>query len=523
MRRKFLERIRLWWIRSIKPMERVSPVILIACPWRSRRRDEGCKKAHRALTLILFLTAGAFCTEVPDNVADSADQEAPISAAKDTNFIFEYIAHPILKTVMWPVEKVLVPGIEFAFYPAREPFNYIVDNNVIDQVLKMASFGPKNNMMFYPVLSLTTGTGSMTGFSYRNFDLFARGKERLVIQYSFYVNGDQKIRSDISAKNVFGSQVTAKLSTRFLRFKINIIPQPHFEGVDSMQVNYADSSNKYALTLSHPFFEKVSVNAYAHFLQNRLRSSPYSSSLVQPDNYFFNFPDSLLARKRGLDQDYDEISLAAGISRNSIDNPNIPTSGSMADFMWYYHLTKSNHDYHNFYFKYQKYFFLGIERYTITPEEQKKMGNINFNKIKKLLDYKTLKQELFKRKVVVTQLYMGSTFEVPGHTAPINSLQTISNSLPMRGYSGSPYRDWSLMALSMEYRFPVIRLVEGTIFNEYASVGENYQKIVENKKIVNSWGFGFRIARHNIFIMRTQIGFHGLSGMNFNITVNSAY
>ena len=88
---------------------------------------------------------------------------------------------------------------------------------------------------------------------------------------------------------------------------------------------------------------------------------------------------------------------------------------------------------------------------------------------------------------------------------------------PLRGY-GDAWAAYHLMGLSMEYRWPVDRFVDGVIFDEY---GLHAPEINEwsFSRYYNSWGFGVRARMPNMYLFRIQIGFHGLHGINFIMTI----
>ena len=70
----------------------------------------------------------------------------------------------------------------------------------------------------------------------------------------------------------------------------------------------------------------------------------------------------------------------------------------------------------------------------------------------------------------------------------------------------------------MEYRWPIDRLVDGVVFDEYVMYGRNWYGL-DGEKLLNSWGFGIRVRKPDLYLFRVQIGFHGLNGFSVICTV----
>jgi outer membrane protein assembly factor BamA len=98
----------------------------------------------------------------------------------------------------------------------------------------------------------------------------------------------------------------------------------------------------------------------------------------------------------------------------------------------------------------------------------------------------------------------------------------LGQSAPLRGYPSSHFIDRGYLLWSAEYRWPLIRRVDGTFFNEYAFLFQNPEK-VNFGRFYNSWGFGFRVRTSSLFLTRAQVAFHGFEGAKLILTVSAAY
>ena len=112
---------------------------------------------------------------------------------------------------------------------------------------------------------------------------------------------------------------------------------------------------------------------------------------------------------------------------------------------------------------------------------------------------------------------MVNLWEVEEGGAPHNAFITLNARSPLRGYSDK-WTTHNLMSLSMEYRWPVDRLVDGVLFDEYALIAPKIDKWSLDH-YYNSWGFGIRVRQPNLYLFRLQFGFHGLHGVNLIMTI----
>ena len=235
---------------------------------------------------------------------------------------------------------------------------------------------------------------------------------------------------------------------------------------------------------------------------------------------FYASPNCL--EERGFEQRYWHFTIGLGLTYNTLNNPNIPVEGVNASIFNNFHFTGNNHDYIDWGGRVQRYFPLGVEQYEITKKEWRKMGNPSLKKLKSLLKYRSLKEQLFKRKVLVTQARFHQMYEVSGNHAPFHAMPELDNQTPLRAYPDRAFQNYAIAAVSAEYRFPIMYMLEGTIFNEYGFTGTNVL-LVDLFNPKNSWGFGVRLARRNIFLLRAQLAFHGAKWGSVELTIDQAY
>ncbi len=436
--------------------------------------------------------------------------------------IYEYIAYPTLQLITWPVEKLLVPVVRVLTYPTQEPIRYVLKENVIDRTLNIVTYGDQQQIQVYPTLNLAPGTSSRTGLTLRDKALFGRNTEKLVSYVLYYVNGDYKARAYVTADQLLGSNLFAKVGASVTRMKNASVNEP---GTDYF-LFYSDSSEQYQFLATHPAFLNFQVRGGMTLRHNSFGAA--AGNLLTKDTIagdFFPYPgDSISANRayRGLDQTFWDRVWEVGLTRDTRNNENITLAGSWTDLTLQYHDAGLNHSFYDWVGQYTTYFKLGRERYEITAEEERRNGNISVQKILRQLEYEKIRNGIFSRKVLVVHFYAAQSYEISGNSMPVYGLQTLGNDTPLRGYAGSRFRDYTVAAVSTEYRFPIIRLMDGTLFDEYGVSGKSWDSVLD-QGLRNTWGFGIRVRRPDIFLFRAELGIHGLSGTVFNLSVDAPF
>ncbi len=489
------------------------------------------------MLLLSALSAIAIAAKAPDSapvldsaatrdsaaVTDSLDASTAAADSVPGKTFYEYVSYPILQMITLPIEVVLMPVVKLALYPSKPPLRYMLNENVIDRTLKLISFGEKDKIMLYPTMNLAPGTGSSTGLTLRNQSLFGRNTERGVAQGVLYVNGDWKFRSYMTAEDILGTGFNSRILMALTRVKNTSANQP---GTPVFWY-YADTTNTFSGSLSHVLFEKVAMKGTFVFRDNHFGLPPVQQFALRSD-FFKNDSGVFDTRMRGLADStgankWQDRIIAVGIGRDTRNNQNIVLAGSDFGATYHYHFTTDHHDFHGWEAELTNYFKLGKERYEISGEEERKSGPLSVKKVLQKMEIENLKKELFNRKVFVTHLYSSQVYELAGNHMPVYGLQTLGNDTPMRGYSGSRFRDYTVLSAGAEYRFPIMRLVDGVMFDEYGFYGRSWDKIDYLDNLKNSWGFGIRVRRPDIYLFRLQLGFHGLHGIQLNMSVDEPY
>ncbi|MCD6023859.1 MAG: hypothetical protein K0Q91_775 [Fibrobacteria bacterium] len=431
--------------------------------------------------------------------------------------IYEYIAYPTLQLVTWPVQNILAPGVELLTYPSQEPIRYFLEENVIDRSLELFSAGKNDHIRLYPTISLASGTSSRVGAVLRDQAVFGRDRERLVSYLNYFVNGDYRFRAYLTAKELGGTNFAGKVAFSLNRVKNTPVYEPDV----NRQYFYRNSSESYEAQLDHPLWLGFSARGGYALTSIRNGESPANTGVLTSD--FFADENGVISdSSRGLRASFIDQTYKAGLLRDTRNNPNIPVDGSLTELGVNYHEVGGNQDFVEWRARYLKFFKLGGERYEITADEEKKSGGLNMDEFIRKLEYQRLRQQFFSRKVVAFQLFAARSYELPGNRMPVQGLQALGNGTPLRAYPGSRFRNYGVVAGTMEYRFPILRIMDGTLFNEYGMFGKALDE-PDMDNLRNSWGFGVRVRRPDMFLFRVELAFHGFSGMAINATADAPF
>ncbi len=491
------------------------------------------------ICLIFLLATFALAEETPNQVNPitplvSDSSLGPDSSFKATTqdtvakdsittgvFIYEYIANPTLQLLTWPVENILAPVVKALIYPTLAPIQYALEENVLDRTLTLLAFGKQNQVLLYPTLDVAPGTSSRIGLTMIHNAPFGRKTERFSLRGLICVNGDKRIRSNITFSQLLGTDWNSRFDFSANYQKNRSINQP---GTPQF-LYFSDTSYLYRIQLAHPIFGGVQARSAVFYRHGKLGRAPPNKDdpfMLQSD-FFFNPTTGLKdSAYRGLNQTFVDRGIELGLGQDSRNNENIPLIGSRSGVNLNYHDVANDHDYYDFQAFFTKYFKLGSERYEITAEEERRMKGPSFSRFIRELEYEKLKQKIFSRKVLVMHIVAAQSFEMEGNSIPIYGLQSLGNDTPLRGYAGSRFRDYAVAGINSEYRFPVMRIVDGAIFNEYGVYGRSLETI-DYFNVKNSWGFGIHVRRPDIHLIRAELGFHGLSGMAFNLGVEALF
>ena len=476
----------------------------------------------RFLTILLLvcgLSLSAHAKDVPEAAQDSSSGGMSFA-----------------DVLSWPFIHIIQPFFGMLVYPVSAPLHYAIDNGVAEKAVDLITFGEKRNILIYPMFNLKPGTTTMLGGYYRHRNLFKQG-DYVVLQGKYYANSDIDFKVRYSKQSLFGKDLYGSLTTGISMDRDN-----SFTILGTREsFNQADTTVYIDASLSFPITESRNLNF---------------SLGAEIDFYIVDFTDvkdtvlddpKFPIEDRGLYQNHFEIPVYVNLVFDNLDFPYAPSRGHRlcikgsyvfvgkyagidADDFSRVELARTenlvdggkNHDYIRAELFYQTYFFIGkAEKYVLSAKEARKTRkfytDFSLNEALRVWRPENLVETLFERRVLAFQYRFLGMWEMEKGGAPYTAFPSLNARFPLRGYSGgwaSPF----IMGLSAEYRWPVDRLVDGVVFDEYAMVSDKINRW-SKKNLYNSWGFGVRVRKPDMYLFRVQFAFHGWHGISLLFTI----
>ena len=468
---------------------------------------------------ILLLSFFSLCAGEPSVPADSAE-----TSDKPEMTLSEYL--------MWPFSHVIQPALNILVFPFSAPIHYAVKNDVVETGVDAITFGKDRNIFIYPTFNLRPGATTMIGFAYRHRNMVL-AKDYFVLAAGLFANSDLDFSARYTKRNVFGTEflVGGRFDFEMDRDAGMSLPRSLTLADSDEEFSYTDSSYSAEFRVGRPLPMIPNMDFQATFGVVRKRFDiPDVGDTVLSQHPLFNPYD------RGLYQRYNQFPVKLALTYDNLDAPYVPTRGSRLSVSWNYtHVgdyggknssLRSNefsHDYQALDFVAQHYFYLGKDssKYGLSVKEarmaRKFYTDFSWEETLRLWRPENIRTTLLNRRVLAVQFRLRQMWEMEKGGAPFTAFSTANTRYPLRGYS-RVYTDYAMKGISLEYRWPIDRLVDGVIFDEYVLYGRTWHTF-DREKLLNSWGFGVRVRKPDMYFFRLQIGFHGLSGFVLICTI----
>ena len=441
-----------------------------------------------------------------------------------------------LDVVSWPFIHVVQPVFGMLVYPIAAPLHYAIDNGVADKAVDLITFGENRNILIYPVFNLKPGSSTMIGMCYRHRNLFQQG-DYGVFEGHYYANSDMDIKLRYSKQALFGKKLYGVTSFNLYMDRDNGFILPGTKE----SFKQADTTFNFSGQLGFPITESRNLNLSlgAEFIYHNADFTDTQDSVL--DDLKYPIAD------RGLYQGHFEVPIYLNLVFDNLDFPFAPSRGQRLSIKAAYVLTGKysgidyddlvitglnrsgklsdggkNHDYVSLDAFYQIYFFIGrANQYVLSAKEGRKTRkfytDFSLNEVLRVWRPENLVETLFEHRVLAFQLRFQGMWEMEKGGAPYSAFPTLNARFPLRGYTDawmSPF----VLGLSAEYRWPVDRLVDGVVFDEYAMISDKISHWSKDN-LYNSWGFGVRVRKPDMYLFRVQFAFHSWHGISLVLTI----
>lgn len=497
--------------------------------------------------MVLLLVLSSLWSQENDSLK-STDLDSLNSTKSDTsdNRIFSAIKGSrtqVVKIIAWPFENVVEPALSLLIYPMSPPINYVFRKDIINRGLAFSSLGDDDNILLYPTVSIGSGAESSLGVSYIHRTLLMESDDRLKLDVFRTIDNDwyQAGRYDFFGLITKYDNLNVEITkNNFLN--VNLFNPPN--ELDTLWLR-SDSS----LSLSAQYGVEVVKNwaitgrSSVHY-RNYSTLGSYRAEVI-PNN--ISFPAEVREdldrynsvveelQSRGYWSQYRNYSQSLGLIYDKRESQFAATEGARFTLAFSHnHVTEGLGDFQNLSMSYEHYTLLGKKKYDLSQEDHEKnkryLRNFRLNNAFDFISPEKWRDIYLQRKVLVTYLRYNQSWDVEqNNPAVYNGLNSLGANSPLRAYPSRRFVDYGTLLWSSEYRWPMIRYIDGVFFNEYGWAFRGPHEL-NPLDYVNSFGFGFRARKADFFIMRLNIGFHGplfsktpIEGIAVRITIRPEY
>lgn len=481
----------------------------------------------RMLKMGLLLASLTAFAAMPVFAEDGMPEENPAAEEESDG------SNPFL----WAFDHLVQPFFNLMIWPVSQPLHYAFDNGVVETFQNLITFGEDRNIFIYPVFNFKPGSSTLVGACYRHRRIFF-DHDYFVMATNFYANGDVYFDTRYNKSDIFGLPLT--LGSRF-SIDLNRDAQFAQPGTWTTYVQ-PDSSFKVDGNVGFPLNSSRTLSMRFNFGFKYVDASVPN---VAEDEIFID--ESFPIQDRGLYQEHLQYPLGLQFVFDNLDFPYAPSRGFKVILSGSYNIVEHykgvryselglegdyegevmkdggmNHDYINGEFVVQRYFYLGKAKHYVMSvsegrENRRFYTDFSLDEARRVWSPENMKENLFERRVIALQYRFLTFHEMEEGGAPFNAYPILNARYPLRGYGGF-LMDKNLMGLSAEYRWPVDRYIDGVIFDEYAMFSNEIDDW-SFSRFYNSWGFGVRVRKPDMYLFRLQFGFHGLKGIQMVMTI----
>lgn len=374
----------------------------------------------------------------------------------------------------------------------------------------------------------------MIGLCYRHRNLFQQG-DYGVLEGHYYANSDFDLKLRYSKQDLFGKKIYGLTSFNVYMDRDNgfIVPGT------KESFKQADTTFNFSAQLGFPITESRNLNFSfgSEFIYHKADFTDTKDSVLNDPKYPI--------QDRGLYQSHFEVPFYVNLVFDNLDFPYAPSRGQRLSLRVSYVLTGEYsgisaenmalangsealkdggkiHDFISVDAFYQIYFFIGrADQYVLSAKEGRKTRkfytDFSLNEALRVWRPENLVETLFEHRVLAFQLRFQGMWEMEKGGAPYSAFPSLNARFPLRGYTSS-WMSPFLLGLSAEYRWPIDRLVDGVVFDEYAMIS-NRVDYWKKENLYNSWGFGVRVRKPDMYLFRMQFAFHGWHGISLVLTI----
>jgi hypothetical protein len=455
---------------------------------------------------------GLIASPAPKSRRDSIP--AVVDTGKRPPTIRESYPHRILTLAFKPVDWVVRPTFQAIAQPLKPVIRYADSSEVIERTNALIHAGDrKEKRMIYPVASITGNSDSRAGLRYRDTWQGRLGTDAAIRwapnqQWGVWLSSQVQDFPFEGSSMAFGYSYFHTPSVNvWIPGQVSLDTTPLPAGmVSETRKQFEVALTTQADRWSHSIFVQGSL--HTDTLPDRISDS------VKTGAPWFGGGD------RGTSSRTAALTIGTRAGYSSVDHGGIPTQGTSISINLSQTLTGDGADMAALSTSGVHYLLLGRERYVYRHGDLDPYLNPNPKFIMDAIDPSTMWNRLTERRILAVYWKAVQAWENGAHPAPWFFFPALGGSAPTRAYD-SKITGKNVWGGGMEYRWPIWKYIDGSLFAEIAHSGDVPWKVSEDR-LAPGWGFGIRVRNQDNFFFRLQLAV-GRQGNKYIITTDPEF
>jgi len=451
-------------------------------------------------------------------VVDSDDPFGP----RDSLVFLNVNLHPVMSFLVWPVQKVADPLARFALEPLEGPALYAEREDVVDRAVRLVQIDSLGRVMVYPTLVMDGGTGSRLGGTFIDNSLLGAGSYTR-LSGSMMITRDWYTSLAISSPPLEGllrSRPRVRLSAARSGEQAIWVPgvAPLGSGKGPLAVREDRRGAEFGWTIPLGPLGAFEPNLRLSGREIRDPARLAAAPDTLPDVPWFSGGD------RGV-QGGREVGLAAGFvwGFGDVNFAGTPSEGGTRSMALLRSWNRGGGDNLLLHLDFSRYFLLGDEKYAYRKGDLDSLLDLSPRRIVSSLSPSTLRKRLTQRRILAMNLVARRMWEIDPNGQPVSfyNFPALGGDAPARAYGGRRLMDHAVLGGALEYRWPIWKFIDGTLFAELAWAGDEWWS-PNRTGLAPGGGAGLRVRTPSQFLFRSQVAY-GLEGARLIVTVSPEF
>lgn len=446
--------------------------------------------------------------------------DVPDLLRKDTGLVWLNVRmHPVLSWVMQPVEWGASALGDFVFEPLRAPVLYVERSDVIDRAVALLRIDSAGEVMAYPTLVMDGAADSRLGATISSSNLLGTGWYGRLAG-SLMVNRDWYSGANLTSPSWsdLGLRVTSRVAASYSQEMAIWVPSQYSLGGQSTPITVALRRQLASLGIAIPMGDLGGLEpSWAGTLRqvySPVRRTGFEETWR--DLPWFEEGD------RGVRGTEFVQEFALNWHRGDRDHEGVPSEGGSRSVNIDRSFSRGGGDAFTLAMEATQFYLLGDEKYVYRREDVLPYIDFSPRVIVDMLDLGTLRRRLTQRRILAFKVRAERMWEVdPARPVSFFQFPTMGGEAPGRAYGGGRLMGRSVIGGTAEYRWPIWKYVDGSMFAELAwAAPEWWQPGLAD--VAPGVGLGVRVRTLDQFFFRLQ-GAYGRAGLRAMATVSPEF